>query len=186
MNVFWGTPPDQVPMKPEAAEIMQQRQASGVGATQARCLPSSIPMGLFTFMFKFLQTPDEVVMLPEVADPPRQIFIDGRPLPEDPNPSWMGYSVGHWEDDTLVVETSGLNNRAWLDGFGHPRSESMRITERYHRRDVGHMDIEMTFDDPVYYTRPFTIQTYANLIPDSDLLEYVCLENEQDQVHLGN
>lgn len=186
VNVFWGTPPDEAPIKPAAAEVMQQRQARGVGSTQARCLPSSIPMALFTFMFKVLQTPQELVMLTEVADPARQIYTDGRPLPEDPNPSWMGYSVGHWEDDTLVVESNGFNDRAWLDGMGHPRSESMRVTERYHRRDIGHMDIEITFNDPEYYTRPFTIRTYANLIPDSDLLEFVCTENEKDQDHLGN
>lgn len=186
VNVFWGIPPEDAPLKPAAAEIMQQRQASGALATQTRCLPSSIPFGLFTFTFKFVQAPDEIIMLPEVADPPRQIFTDGRALPEDPNPSWMGYSVGHWEDDTLVVETTGLNDRGWLDGMGHPRSESMHITERYHRRDVGHMDIEITFDDPEYYTRPFTIQTYANLLPDSDLFEYVCTENERDQDHMGN
>ena len=124
-------------------------------------------------------------MLSESADPPRQIHTDGRPLPTDPDPTWMGYSVGHWEGDTLVVETNGLNDRAWLDAFGHPRSESMRITERYRRRDFGHMDLEITFNDPKYYTRPFTMKTGLRFMPDSDLLEYVCAENEKDRIHLG-
>jgi hypothetical protein len=97
----------------------------------------------------------------------------------------MGYSVGKWDGDTLVVETNGLNDRAWLDGFGHPRSEQMRITERYRRRDFGHMDVEFSFNDPKFYTRPFGLKTTMNLLPDSDLLEYVC-ENERDRRHLGN
>jgi len=123
--------------------------------------------------------------LSETADPPRQIHTDGRPLPKDPDPTWMGYSVGHWEDDTLVVDTVGLNDRAWLDAFGHPRSESMHITERYRRRDFGHMDLEITFNDPKYYTRPFTLKLPLRLMPDSDMLEYVCNENERDRRHLG-
>ena len=97
----------------------------------------------------------------------------------------MGYSVGKWEGDTLVVETAGLNDRGWLDGFGHPRSAQMHITERYHRRDFGHLDLEFTFDDPTYYTRPFTLKAAVRLIPDSDLIEYVCAENEKGQTHLG-
>ena len=142
-------------------------------------------LALLVFTFKIIQTPDQIVMLSETADPPRQIHTDGRPLPKDPDPTWMGYSVGHWEGDTLVVDTIGLNDRAWLDGFGHPRSESMRITERYRRRDFGHMDLEITFDDPKYYTEPFTISVKLRRIPDSDLLEYVCNENERDRAHLG-
>jgi hypothetical protein len=112
----------------------------------------------------------------------RQIFMDGRALPNDPNPSWMGYSIGHWDGDTLVVATTGFNERAWLDNFGHPRSESMRITERYRRRDFGHMDLEMTFDDAKYYTKPFSFKTALNLAPDDDVLEYVCTENEKDNL----
>ncbi len=97
----------------------------------------------------------------------------------------MGYSVGHWEADTFVVDTVGMNVRASLDVAGHPRSESMHITERYRRRDVGHMDLEITFNDPTYYTRPFSVKTVLTLLPDTDLFEYVCAENEKDRVHLG-
>ena len=98
---------------------------------------------------------------------------EGRPLPKDPDPTSMGYSIGKWEGDTLVAETNGLNDRGWLDGFGHPRSEQMHITERFRRRDFGHMDLEFSFNDPKYYTRPFGLKTGLKLLPDSDLLEYV-------------
>src|SRR5262249_35171302 len=140
---------------------------------------------LTSLAFKVIQTPREIVMLMEIGSPPRQIHTDGRPLPVDPDPLWMGYSVAKWDGDTLVVETNGLNDRGWLDAFGHARSEQMRITERYHRRDFGHMDVEFTFDDPKYYTRPFGFKTTLTLQPDSDLLEYVCAENEKDRARLG-
>jgi len=97
----------------------------------------------------------------------------------------MGYSAGKWERDTLTVETIGFNETSWLDGAGHPRSESMHITERYRRRDFGHMDLEVTLEDPTYYTRPFTLKTQLKLIPDSDVLEFVCGENEKDGAHIG-
>jgi hypothetical protein len=124
------------------------------------------------------------VTLFEDGDPARQIHTDGRALPKDPQPSWMGYSVGKWEGDTLIVETIGFNEMGWLDIDGHPRSESTRIRETYHRRDFGHMDLEVTIEDPKYYTRPFTVRTTLNLIPDSDVLENVCAENEKDRAHM--
>ena len=117
------------------------------------------------------------------GDPPRQIHTDGRSLPQDPQPSWIGYSVGKWQGDTLAVDTIGFNEESWLDLFGHPRSELMRIRESYRRRDFGHMDLEVTLEDPKYYTRPFTFKTGLNLIPDSDVLEFVCGENEKDRIH---
>ncbi len=113
-----------------------------------------------------IQAPREIVILLEDGDPPRQIHTDGRSLPKDPEPSWMGYSVGKWERDTLAVETIGFNEKSWLDnGSGHPRSESMHITERYRRRDFGHMDLEVILEDPTYYTRPFTLKTQLNFDP---------------------
>ena len=104
----------------------------------------------------------------------------------DPNPSWLGYSIGRWDKDTLVVETIGFNNKAPLDVAGHPRSESMRLTERYRRRDVGHLDVAITFDDPVNYTKPFTINVTHLLQPDTDILEYFCNENERDRAHMAH
>ena len=185
LNVFWGMKPEEEPLRPEAAAIVKHRMQSPLEYPHTQCLPGSIPLALLVFTFKIIQTPGEIVMLSETADPLRQIHTDGRPLLKDPDPTWMGYSVGHWEGDTLIVDTIGLNDRAWLDAFGHPRSESMQITERYRRRDFGHMDLEITFNDPKYYTRPFTIKTGLRLIPDSDLLEYVCAENEKDRARLG-
>jgi len=184
LNVFWGMKPEDEPLRPEGAAVYKRHQAAPLEYPHTRCLPDGLPADLFVFTFKIIQTAQEIVMLMEIGSPTRQIYTDGRALPRDPEPTWMGYSVGHWEGDRLVVETNGLNDRGWLDGFGHPRSEAMRITERYRRRDFGHMDLEITFDDSKYYTRPFTLRTGLRLIPDSDILEYVC-ENEKDRAHLG-
>jgi hypothetical protein len=183
INIFWGMKPDEEPLRPEAVAIFKHHQQTPLEYPHTQCLPGGLPLALLVFTFKMIQTPQEVVQLSETADPPRQIHTDGRPLPKNPDPTWMGYSVGRWEGDTLVVDTTGLNDLAWRDAFGHPRSESMHITERYRRRDFGHMDLEITFDDPKYYTRPFSLKTPLRLIPDSDLLEYVCNENERDRVH---
>jgi hypothetical protein len=184
LNVFWDVKPGEAPLRPEAAALTEQRQKSGRDFQTAYCLPASIPAAMLILNFKMIQTPGVIVVLPGNGDPPRQIHLDGRSLPKDPQPSWMGSSVGQWQGDTLVVGTTGFNERAWLDGFGHPRSEAMRITERYRRRDVGHMDLEVTLDDPTYYTRPFGFKTTLTLVPDSDVLEYVCTENEKDSAHL--
>jgi hypothetical protein len=184
LNVFWDVKPDEWPLRPAAAALTQQRQKSGRDFQSAYCLPTSIPAAMLIVNFKMIQAPREIVVLAGNGDPARQIHTDGRSLPKDPEPSWMGSSVGRWEGETLVVETTGFNERAWLDGFGHPRSEAMRITERYHRRDAGHMDLEVSVDDSTYYTRPFGFKTTLTLIPDSDVLEYVCTENERDTAHM--
>jgi hypothetical protein len=182
INVFWGLKPEEQPLKPEAVAILKERANTFFPSTY--CLPAGIPAGIFVFAFKIIQAPHEIVILLEDGDPPRQIHTDERSLPKDPQPSWMGYSVGKWQRDTLIVETIGFNEASWVDLFGHPRSELMRIREHYRRRDFGHMDLEVTLEDPKYYTRPFTLKTELNLIPDSDVLEFVCNENEKDRVHL--
>jgi len=125
-----------------------------------------------------------IVMLYEVETTFRQIFIDGRKPPVDPSPTWQGYSVGHWDDDTLVIETSGFNDRSWLDARGTPRSEEMRIEERFRRRDYGHMDLTITITDPQTFTRPITFSVVEELLPDTDLLEHYCVENERDDKHM--
>ncbi len=184
LNVFWDVKPGEEPLRPEAAALTQQRQKSGRDFQGAYCLPGSLPAAMLVLNFKIVQAPREIVLIAGNGDPARQIYTDGRSLPKDPLPSWMGSSVGRWDGDVLVVETTGFNERAWLDGSGHPRSETMRITERYRRRDFGHMDLEITFDDPKYYTRPFGFKTALNLLPDDDVLEYVCNENEKDMAHV--
>ena len=181
INIFWGLKPEQEPLRPEAVAIMKQR--AGVDAPASRCLPTGVPTSTFIYPNKWIATSQEIVILAGNGDPARQIFTDGRGLPKDPEPAWMGYSVGHWEGDTLTVDTTGFKEGAWLDLFGHPRSESMHVRERYHRRDFGHMELEITIDDPKYYTRPYTFRTVLELIPDSDVLEYVCTENEKDLAH---
>jgi hypothetical protein len=183
INIFWGTKRDQEPLRPEALAILKKR-ATAVGPT-ARCLPAGVPGSMLIYAFKMIQTPREIVMLLETGDPPRQLYVDGRPLPGDPQPSWSGYSVAKWEGDLLVVRTIGFTEESWLDGSGHPRSEAMRITESYRRRDFGHMDFEVNVEDPKYYTRPFGFKTQLNLIPDADVLEFVCNENERDRAHMA-
>lgn len=162
------------------ALFLQRVRDSRKDSPLARCLPVSVPFHDFFNLVRIVQTPALTVMLYESPNSPhRTIFSDGRELPKDPNPTWLGYSIGRWEGDTFVVTTSGFNDRAWLDSAGHPQTESLRITERLRRRDFGHMDFEITIDDPKAFTRPFTIKTERLLAADTDLLEDVC-ENERD------
>jgi predicted outer membrane lipoprotein len=178
-NVFWGMKPDEEPLRPEAAALLKQRRSSGQEFTAAYCLPASLPATISLLAFKMVQAPGQIVVMPGSDDPPRQIYTDGRTLPADPDPTWTGHSVGSWQGETLVVETVGITTRAPLDAAGHPRSEAMRITERFRRRDVGHIDFEISFDDAKYYTRPFGFKTTLLLLPDTDVLEYVCTENQK-------
>ena len=133
-------------------------------------------------MVKIIQTPALIVMLnPDLTY--RQIFLDGRTLESAPNPSWMGYSVGRWEGDALVVESVGFNDRTWLDHDGHPHSEALRVTERYRRRDVGHLDVEVTFSDPPVYAKPWTVAVRAELAADTEMIEFVCNESSARLEH---
>ena len=131
-----------------------------------------------------MQAPDLIVILHETGNLFRQIFLDGRTLRGELNPTWMGYSVSHWDGGTLVVESTGFNDKTWLDSRGHPHTESLRLTERYSRRDAGYLDIQITVDDPGAYTKPWTAKIGAELLTDTDLLENVCAENEKDTRHL--
>jgi len=131
---------------------------------------------------KIIQTPAVIVFLFEDLAY-RQIFLDARQMPHDPNPTWMGYSIGRWDGDTLVVETSGFNDRTWLDFAGHPHSEMLRMTERFRRTSVGRLDLQVTLEDPAVYAKPLTVAAGGNFVPDTDLIEYVC-ENEKDRAHL--
>jgi hypothetical protein len=185
LNILADFKREEEPMRPEAAALFQQRlQTLGKDIPTSHCLPGGIPFSTQIAPFKFVQTPRLIVMLLEDNNPPRQIYLDGRMLPVDPHPTFMGYSAGTWQGDTLVVDSSGFNDRTWLDGFGHPHSEALHLVERFRRRDFGHMDVEVTVDDPKMYTRTFTIKFTARLLPDTDILESVCAENEKDRVHL--
>jgi len=168
-------------LRPAAIARMREPAAT----VSESCLPLGYPRStLLASVTKLIQSPTVLVMLIEEGNWYRQLYLDGRPLPNDPQPSWLGYSTGHWEGDTLVVDTNGLNDRVSLDGVGHPRSESMRMSERYRRLDFGHLAVQLTFDDPIYYTKPWGLTINYVLQADSDILEYVCAENEKDRAHL--
>jgi hypothetical protein len=168
-------------MTPAAAAIHQARVANNLRDNPAiRCLPLGVPrLDSYTHPFKIVQTPGLVLVLYESQTLFRQIFTDGRGLPEDPQPAWLGYSVGRWEGDTLVVQTAGFTDQTWLDGGGHPHTEAMRLTERFTRRNVGQLDIEVTIDDPASYTRPITYTQRQSLLVDGELIEYICNENHE-------
>ena len=172
-------------VQPWAKALVQQRKESlGKDSMSALCLPEGpayVTSGGSTAagMTKIIQTPSLIVMLnPDLTY--RQIFLDGRSLEANPNPSWMGYSVGHWDGDTLVVESNGYNDRTWLDREGHPHTEALSTTERYRRKDFGHMQITMTLHDPTVYAKPWTVSVEAQLDPDTELIEYVCNEDAKD------
>ena len=182
--------PGQFPIQPWADALNKERM-TGAHASEspsAHCLPPGLPLldesTAAGFPFKIVQEPNLVVILYEgPLSQFRQVFLDGRPLPKEPNPTWLGYSVGKWEGDTLVVETVGFNGMSWLDLVGHPSTDALRITERFRRRDFGHLDIQVTVDDPKAYTKPWTLNLPQLHFADTELLEAVC-ENEKDLKHL--
>ncbi len=171
-----------VPFQPWAKEVFDQRQATNSkDDPSARCLPVGLTVRpTLPTPLKILQTPMVTVILYESRTNFRQIFTDGRPLPKDVAwTTWQGFSIGKWEGDTFVVETAGTNGKFWLDQAGHPATESFHLIERYRRRDFGHLDLEMTIDDPKAYTKPWDLSVTMNLQADTGLLEYFC-ENEKD------
>ena len=183
-NILLDFPPKDSPLRPAAAELMRRRAAESNPARVCMDVGGIPLVDLLSEPIKIVQSPRLTVMLYEVGNVHRQIYTDGRALPKEFDlPAFLGYSAGHWEGDTLVVETAGFNDKTALDLIGHPHSESLRITERYHRRDFGHLDIETTFDDPVMYTKPFTIKVPHDLLADGDIFESFC-ENEKDGAHL--
>jgi hypothetical protein len=186
LNVFADARFEDVPIKPAALQILMERGKNfGKDNPTSHCLPAGIPMGdLLPPPRRFVQMPGLLVVLYEGINPQRMIYTDGRKHPVDPQPSWLGYSVGTWQGDTLVVDTRGFNDRSWLDAFGHPRTEAMHIVERIRRRDFGHIEVDATFDDSGAYTKPFSIRYTQTLAPDTDVIESVCAENERDRVHL--
>src|SRR6476620_12757752 len=148
------------------------------------CLPGG-PSEMLSTTYRMIQSPTVVALLYESGTGRyRQIHMDGRTLPKDPNPTWLGYSVGHWEGDTLVVESAGFNDRTWLDRAGHPHSEKLRVTETFRRIDFGHMQYQITFDDVDTLTMPLTVSLAVNYRADTDMLESVCNENNRDVVRL--
>jgi hypothetical protein len=184
-NIAKDLKPGEVSFQPWAETLYKHRvDTNGKEDPQAACVLSGVPReNVVPYPFKILNTNGPIIILYEALHSYRQIFMDGRPLPKDPNPSWMGYSVGHWDGDTLVVESAGFVDNNWLDNSGHPGTEALRLTERFHRRDFGHIDAQITIDDPKAYTKPWTVNLQFTLT-DTELIEYVCDENEKDLRHL--
>ena len=171
---------------PWAEKLVRERIASNSkDAPGARCLTRGISLAGALFPYELVQTPTRLVMIFEDDIPShRTVYLDGRHHPKDPNPNWMGHSIGHWERDTLVIDTVGFNDRTWLDTAGHPHTEKLHVTERLRRPDVGHLEIEFTIDDPGAYVKPWTIKRIADLDPGDEIGEYVCTEGERDAVHM--
>jgi len=185
LNILLDFKPEDAPMQPGAAEIFHRRVTGA--EVQTPCLPLGIPFaGIVSEATKIVQSPGLIVILYESDGMHRQIYTDGRELPKEfEQPAWLGYSAARWERDTLVVKSAGFNDKTWLDAIGHPHSEALRIVERYHRRDFGHIDVEMTLEDPAMYTKPFAIKYTLDFQPNADVFEYVCNENEKDRAHSG-
>jgi hypothetical protein len=182
VNILVDFKPEDAPFRPEFVNLLRQR--SQEDTPLLHCLPIGLPADdLIPGPIKIIQTPGLILLRNEYENTFRQIYMDGRKPPADPEPLWLGYSVGKWEADTLVVDTVGFNDKGWLDGMGHPHSEALHVVERFTRRDFGHMDVQVTIDDPKMYTRPFSVKFTDRLLPDSDVTEYFCNENEKDQSH---
>jgi len=175
----WDTDFKETDVQQWAQEQARRRLANPASLSwSVLCLPPG-PMVTFSGPLKIIKTPQIVAVLYEVPNNFRQIFLDGRSLPKDPNPTWQGYSVGRWEGETLVVESNGFNDKSWLGRPGVPHTEALRVTERLTRRDLGHMDIEVTFEDPKAYAKPFTNTRTFTLRPDWEIMEYSCEENNK-------
>ena len=186
LNLAADMKPEDIPLQPWARKVYQERiDNNGKDHPGVHCWPSGIPEkenipdGL-----KIVQTPDLIVVLHESRTIYRQIFLDGRPLPRDPQPTWMGYSVGRWENGTLVVDTIGQNGRTWLDMKGLPGTEALHVTERFTRTKIGHIDLDVTIDDPKAYTKPWSGGHIINWHPGEDFPEYFCQDNNRDAEHL--
>jgi len=179
--------PDGLPLQPWAAELRKQRLADhSKDHPDAHCLPiNPVQLASHPQPRKIIQTPGLVLILYEANDGIRQIFTDGRQLPNnDPDPWWYGYSIGKWEGDTLVVQTVNFKDMGWIDEEGTPITSAGRLTERFRRLNYGTLEIEMTVDDPKTFTKPWSFKLNQHLMPDTDLIEFICLENNTRLSHL--
>ena len=171
-----------LPLQDWARELRDQREASGSADNpEAHCLPmGNMQFHTQGFPRKYVQTPGLLIILYEASMGIRQIFTDGRGSPDnDPQPWFYGYSTGHWEDDTLVVTTTNFRDGEWLDIIGSPLTDAATVTERFKRTSFGRMHIDITVDDPLAYTEPWTVRHYQTIMVDQDLIEFVCLENQR-------
>jgi hypothetical protein len=185
MNILADFKPEEVVMTPAAANLAKKRGATiSSDLPSAHCIPLGVPISdAGPFPHKIVQTPGLILVLYEDLTTFRQIYTDGRKLPVDPEPAYYGYSVGRWEGDTLVVDVTGFRDEGWLDAFGHPYSDAMRVTQRFRRPNFGTLEVQITVDDSKMYNKPFSFKVNQRLLPDTDILEAFC-ENEKDRPRL--
>jgi hypothetical protein len=179
--------PEDVPYQPWAQAVFDQRKDGSHSREDpdAHCLPQGVPkIDSVAYPWKVIQQPGYVAIIYETFTYWRQIFMDGREVEADPNPSWMGYSTGKWDGDALVIDTRGFNGKAWLDQLGRPSTAKLHVIERFRRTDFGHMTMDITIDDPGAYTKPWTVHQEVRLRPGMEPLEFICNENNQDLEHL--
>lgn len=186
LNLAADLKPGDVPLQPWAEALYKERiETNGKDHPGVRCWPSGIPEKLnIPDGLKLIQTPDVMIFLHESRTIYRQVFTDGRALPKNAQPTWMGYSVGHWDGDAFVIDTIGQNGRTWLDMRGLPGTEALKVTERYTRPTVGRILIDVTIDDPKAYTKPWNVRLSWSLQPDIELIESICEENNKDLPHM--
>lgn len=188
LSGIWWSPRTVDPGKPEflanAQSVAKERADNNrKDSPQAHCLPSAVlRLGP---VYETVQSPAVLVIISDDDSPGfHQIYVDGRPHPKDPTPSWYGSSIGHWEGDTLVVDRVGFDERAWLDQEAHPHSEKLHVVERYRRPDLGHLETEITVEDPGVLAKPFTMKRVSDLAPTEEIFEFICPENNKDVAHL--
>jgi hypothetical protein len=186
LNLAADLKPEEVPLQPWAQALYKERiETNGKDHPGVHCWPSGIPeKDNIPDGLKLVHTPDLILLLHESRTIYRQIFTDGRSLPKNAQPTWMGYSVGRWEGDTLVVDTIGQNGKTWLDMRGLPATEALHVTERFSRPTIGHIDVGVTIDDPKAYTKPWNVTLSWSLLPDAELIESICEENNKDLAHM--
>jgi hypothetical protein len=171
-----------LPLQPWAAKLAKERMSKD--DPEALCLPTGVPRQA-PYPWRIVQTPTHIFFLFEGnIHSYRQIFLDGRKHPDDPDPTWYGHSEGRWEGDTLVVDSVGFNDKFWFDFAGHPHTEKLHVIERFERPNLGTLQYKVTIDDPGAYTKPFTMNGESTLQTDTELMEYICNENNQDVPHI--
>jgi hypothetical protein len=178
--------PGGLPYQPWLVPIVKERTANlAKDDPHIRCLPDNFlrAYGL-PHLLRFVHIPGFLVVLNEMNAGYRQVFTDGRPLPEDPTPSWQGYSSAKWVDDTLVIDTIGLRDDTWIDWNGSVLTEAAKVREQMRRPDFGHLEIQVTVDDPKAYTKPWTVTLKQRIVVDTELIDEICLENEQSLKHM--
>lgn len=173
---------EQLPLQPWAEKLARERLSKD--DPEAHCLPTGVPRQA-PYPWRIVQTATHMFFLFEGnIHSYRQIFLDGRKQPADPNPTWYGHSIARWDGDTLIVDSVGFNDKFWFDFAGHPHTEQLHVVERYRRPDFDRLDYDVTIEDPGAYTKPFTLRGRSTYQPNEELMEYICNENNKDVEHI--